>query len=189
MHGVNYEYPGWRHDTVGSSPRARGQPIIFSSSRGGSRIIPACAGSTRCPPTPPAPGGDHPRVRGVNYPLLHVPRATAGSSPRARGQLSVRVRVVDQGRIIPACAGSTFTEEIRHHRFPDHPRVRGVNTVAPADLEARGGSSPRARGQQPRVARGTPVGGMVVSGGECNGGVVFCFLQEPVEGFCGCGPV
>ena len=56
--------PCTRTTTWGSSPRARGARLrdrYRSVARG---IIPACAGSTRCPACLSARSGDHPRVRG-----------------------------------------------------------------------------------------------------------------------------
>ena len=69
----------------GSSPLARGLP--WRVRRRGSQpgIIPARAGFTRRPGDRARPHQDHPRSRGVYFPLTRpVPRGT-GSSPLARG--------------------------------------------------------------------------------------------------------
>ena len=49
----------------GSSPLARGLPLMRRTGRAGERIIPARAGFTGPVRDHPSPGGDHPRSRGV----------------------------------------------------------------------------------------------------------------------------
>ena len=71
----------------GSSPRARGTPLIPDWVTDARRVIPACAGNT-CRRSAAAPAGTgHPRVRGEHVRLL-LPSAP-------------------MERVIPACAGST----------------------------------------------------------------------------------
>ena len=51
--------------------------------------------------------------------------AVAGSSPHARGALSIRPSVAVLSRIIPACAGSTPGKSWKNCTIWDHPRMRG----------------------------------------------------------------
>ena len=114
----------------GSSPPARGAPNRSPTATSRTRIIPACAGSTegwRC-----------------EY-------ATAwGSSPPARGARMAMARFVAVYRIIPACAGSTWRRRSALPTARDHPRLRGEHTGVTLASEVDRGSSPPARGAQPR---------------------------------------
>ena len=81
------------------------------------RIIPAYAGSTIDKPPYVWHDEDHPRVCGEH--LLSLPQLVpaAGSSPRIRGAQDIKNLLADDGRIIPAYAGSTRAccfEEIRN---------------------------------------------------------------------------
>ena len=130
----------------GSSPLARGLQIEtmgFSHSFG---IIPARAGFTGRSCGWHAPRSDHPRSRGVYWPVMWVARATVGSSPLARGLLwgspttgvykgssplarglrGARFEPGAQERIIPARAGFTFHYFLSFSSPTDHPRSRGV---------------------------------------------------------------
>ena len=109
----------------GSSPRARGAPCPPPRGHTTAGIIPACAGST-LPVRPTTPGSwDHPRVRGEHSVNREEGMPDRGSSPRARGAPSRRIRSFQPGGIIPACAGSTANRKRRSRTFGDHPRVRG----------------------------------------------------------------
>ena len=95
---------------------------------------------------PGVDGWDHPRSRGV-YPWgirrgLPVP----GSSPLARGLPVNGVAGHFSVRIIPARAGFTRPSSWPGRSARDHPRSRGVYGNLRAGMEARGGSSPLARG-------------------------------------------
>ena len=80
---------GWRR---GSSPLARGLLLRADDALRLRRIIPARAGFTRPPPSPPGPARDHPRSRGVYSPLLDNVYSMRGSSPLARGLPSAQPR-------------------------------------------------------------------------------------------------
>ena len=76
-------------------------------------IIPACAGSTPTRRGACGGGWDHPRVRGEHDLDTAIKQFGEGSSPRARG---ARLRAGEAHRsrgIIPACAGSTRSAELR----------------------------------------------------------------------------
>ena len=131
---------------MGSSPLARGLLLRPGMSDTLAGIIPARAGFTGR-----GHGGaplveDHPRSRGVYFTIVMASQGDWGSSPLARGlPRPGRVHVRPAG-IIPARAG--FTLRQRHHRQvpPDHPRSRGVYSLAASGGGSMRGSSPLARG-------------------------------------------
>ena len=76
--------------------------------------------------------------------------AISGSSPLARGLLTVNWVTVMGSRIIPARAGFTGRGPLRPSEGQDHPRSRGVYPGFYENEEVLAGSSPLARGL-PRV--------------------------------------
>ena len=74
-------------ETMGSSPHARGTPLIFMLIRISTGIIPACAGNTRRTGPPAIITGDHPRMRGEHNDGRLTAFYGRGSSPHARGTL------------------------------------------------------------------------------------------------------
>ena len=70
---------------TGSSPLARGLPIIARLDSAVYRIIPARAGFTRSPCGTWVRRWDHPRSRGVYMSTLKTSTSPTGSSPLARG--------------------------------------------------------------------------------------------------------
>ena len=130
----------------GSSPRARGTPTPKPLRTGTRRVIPACAGNTaRCKcPSPTATG--HPRVRGEHCSRSGQSLVGSGSSPRARGTHHAAQVVDIARRVIPACAGNTWTMLLRILMQAGHPRVRGEHRSRFTPLRPIDGSSPRARG-------------------------------------------
>ena len=151
----------------GSSPLARGLPpmlFLYSFSRPdhprsrgvyepcpvlipvNSGIIPARAGFTHVRYRDGGITQDHPRSRGV---YVHTPPdgiAGSGSSPLARGLRDRGGRRRGGGRIIPARAGFTEPPPRREKSEKDHPRSRGVYSIAMDGGQAWKGSSPLARG-------------------------------------------
>ena len=71
------------------------------------RIIPARAGSTPDDHRRPRECGDHPRSRGVYKNIDNIEFGLFGSSPLARGLLTIGAAWQATTRIIPARAGST----------------------------------------------------------------------------------
>ncbi len=131
---------------AGSSPLARGLPVLVAESGGCVRIIPARAGFTgpfrRAEEWRP----DHPRSRGVYGHLVLAGHQHLGSSPLARGlhdRVDQHVRVP---RIIPARAGFTDRTAAPAMMSADHPRSRGVYGLNPGPEGGGPGSSPLARG-------------------------------------------
>ena len=140
----------------GSSPRVRGlrAPVLLRHER--DRIIPARAGFTRRRRARHTLPADHPRACGVYAPTRSCDARAAGSSPRVRGLLVVRLGGVQDGRIIPARAGFTRATAGRGWRTRDHPRACGVYRRRPRlvvselrIIPARAGFTPR-RTQNPR---------------------------------------
>ena len=110
----------------GSSPLARGLPILQLHRALVPRIIPARAGFTRLRTPRPPSSRDHPRSRGVYLGTPVAFAAAVGSSPLARGLLAITST--------PIFARS------------DHPRSRGVYASDLSTGDIIEGSSPLARG-------------------------------------------
>ena len=89
---------------------------------------------------------DHPRSRGVYIQPPGRLEISEGSSPLARGLPEALRPHLDHAGIIPARAG--FTSPCRRPSPPraDHPRSRGVYSLAPSQDWRPTGSSPLARG-------------------------------------------
>ena len=109
-------------------------------------IIPARAGFTCSSPSGRRWTWDHPRSRGVYYKSELKSVSNFGSSPLARGLPSRITAIRPPTRIIPARAGFTITEVVREALSEDHPRSRGVYSLAAAVEPEDLGSSPLARG-------------------------------------------
>ena len=131
----------------GTSPRARGKPMMFSSLELQVRNIPACAGKTAPPATSESPTTEHPRVRGENFETRFSEDILSGTSPRARGKLPTRRPIGIYKRNIPACAGKTVWVVFPIEAVSEHPRVRGENHSIHHPGRPSGGTSPRARGK------------------------------------------
>ena len=116
----------------GSSPLARGLPLVQNSGLMVRRIIPARAGFTGCHQGHAGAAGDHPRSRGVYSRQRPGEWRTGGSSPLARGLRPAALR--------------------RRPQRGDHPRSRGVYGPDHDQLPGHEGSSPLARGLLARLA-------------------------------------
>ena len=144
--GVYFPDEEFRVEGQGSSPLARGLPRERHAHFAIIRIIPARAGFTETGLSSRARFRDHPRSRGVYHQLAFLSIASGGSSPLARGLLKVISDHIYGRRIIPARAGFTQYLTPADHLDQDHPRSRGVYTIADLVIEATEGSSPLARG-------------------------------------------
>ena len=112
----------------GSSPLARGLPLMTEFTYWKLGIIPARAGFT-CPTTRNSSlGKDHPRSRGVYVKSHWGKHYRSGSSPLARG--------------LPLVLGQRGVGL----RVSDHPRSRGVYRTGRCGERSPIGSSPLARG-------------------------------------------
>ncbi len=130
----------------GSSPHARGTRPRSAWRLPAGRFIPACAGNAGQIRRRILPQPVHPRMRGerAESPKSVLPRS--GSSPHARGTLSILVCLVCAGRFIPACAGNAATDKRGKSRKPVHPRMRGERHKFLGIVLPVAGSSPHARG-------------------------------------------
>ena len=133
-------------DRVGSSPLARGLPLLDELGLREVGIIPARAGFTPAPQSRPSEAWDHPRSRGVYNNLTSYNVEMTGSSPLARGLRIALKRSLGPLRIIPARAGFTYDDYVTGIGLRDHPRSRGVYAATTSTSESSGGSSPLARG-------------------------------------------
>ena len=132
---------------TGSSPRVRGKLLVHRRHEDGAGLVPACAGKTTGWPLVRGHVQAHPRVCGENLLPFDADDTRAGSSPRVRGKLAGRGRVVVGRGLIPACAGKTLGSCCRFRQCRAHPRVCGENEgSAVVNFQARG-SSPRVRGK------------------------------------------
>ena len=143
------EHNGYRFDAEkprGSSPHVRGAPVCSTCTPRNTGIIPACAGSTRNPPTRPPLRWDHPRMCGEHETLCSFLQRIRGSSPHVRGAHCNYCNVLRFAGIIPACAGSTPARYPAWQRLRDHPRMCGEHTPMAAAHTCLEGSSPHVRG-------------------------------------------
>ena len=145
----------------GSSPLARGARSSLLGVEEVSGIIPACAGSTSVTRCAAEAGQDHPRLRGEHSSMPVDGSVFPGSSPLARGARETASGRREMARIIPACAGSTRGRPSASTAQRDHPRLRGEHPSRLSPQQARGGSSPLARGAQ-RFARNATTGSRII---------------------------
>ena len=111
--------------SVGSSPLTRGAPRLAYASSTVGGLIPAYAGSTPLPRTPPGSLSAHPRLRGEHVPQAGQARLVGGSSPLTRGAPDYYDSETVVTRLIPAYAGSTYSPHWLGIRGKAHPRLRG----------------------------------------------------------------
>ena len=78
----------------------------------------------------------------------HHPREDTGSSPRVRGKLDALQALDRLVRLIPACAGKTWSPRARSASTTAHPRVCGENDETESMRSENKGSSPRVRGKR-----------------------------------------
>ena len=147
MCGYNLHTNYTQNQIPGSSPRVRVQRFRVSVLELGVRIIPACAGTTQVVRHNLRMTQDHPRVCGYNIYLLDPCILFSGSSPRVRVQLRCGASPCHLPRIIPACAGTTFSCSLYSSGSWDHPRVCGYNVALAIQIFLDKGSSPRVRVQ------------------------------------------
>ena len=132
----------------GSSPRVRGKLRGRVNICDCERLIPACAGKTDKPQQTTSLQWAHPRVCGENTRLLPFAKSPLGSSPRVRGKRFHSTVFKNRPRLIPACAGKTYSIHRRRRRSGAHPRVCGENATPKPRSNSVPGSSPRVRGKR-----------------------------------------
>ena len=158
--GENRQIEGEYLVRLGSPPRMRGKLPANHSKGFEAGITPAYAGKT-------APGRavaslrqDHPRVCGENISAARRIANLQGSPPRMRGKPGIRCLCLLEGRITPAYAGKTESQNPITPAQKDHPRVCGENVLLNTLLLKRLGSPPRMRGKLLISAGTTGAGGI-----------------------------
>ena len=176
-----------RRNTLGLSPRVRGNhdDVVLSACLVGS--IPACAGEPPASRDGAGGGEVYPRVCGGTGQPLDARLDVAGLSPRVRGNPSVELRAANRhGSIprvrgnhqqhrpigarsgsIPACAGEPALAAHGEFAAGVYPRVCGGTPAGMLDALDLRGLSPRVRGNpQARVRRGGAAGSIPACAGE-----------------------
>jgi hypothetical protein len=130
----------------GSSPHARGTPLVWAAVALRNRFIPACAGNALHLENPLASAPVHPRMRGERgWPIVGADTPTS-SSPHARGtRYGSRARY-PVNRFIPACAWNAERRGTDRTCRTVHPRMRGERQFTKVEMATDVGSSPHARG-------------------------------------------
>ena len=145
--GTGNMQSGTCRDT-GLSPRVRGNPGRFQTSRGFLGSIPACAGEPQRSRAAATGARVYPRVCGGTRPTPSRQPPASGLSPRVRGnRIASAISRLSMGSI-PACAGEP---QPRYHCcLPQgvYPRVCGGTRGTSAQGGARLGLSPRVRGNR-----------------------------------------
>ena len=116
-----------RRRCSGSSPRVRGKLDAWNDTAEDGGLIPACAGKTHRRSRRTRSSWAHPRVCGENESTPATSPIPDGSSPRVRGKRARSARPGSTGRLIPACAGKTWSPRARSASTTAHPRVCGEN--------------------------------------------------------------
>ena len=132
--------------TTGSSPHVRGAHADVDCRGHGFGIIPACAGSTRDHDQRGRIVRDHPRMCGEHVAVERADGLVQGSSPHVRGARRSNRSMSGRPGIIPACAGSTTTQDTLTDQPRDHPRMCGEHRFYRLCRLASEGSSPHVRG-------------------------------------------
>ena len=130
----------------GSSPLTRGAPHggVLPDVPGG--LIPAHAGSTANPCWFRSRPRAHPRSRGEHPKKPLMKSVKYGSSPLTRGARTGQAAGGALIRLIPAHAGSTKVDVVKHLEVRAHPRTRGEHLSAIVGCLLHVGSSPLTRG-------------------------------------------
>ena len=135
-----------RTNSIGLSPRVRGNQCVWSSHSIVVGSIPACAGQ----PGRRSPTRNlrevYPRVCGAT-PLRYMGTDRLfGLSPRVRGNRVGGYRHQALARSIPACAGQPPSRPARPQPLSVYPRVCGATAMLHQPLLCLRGLSPRVRG-------------------------------------------
>ena len=115
----------------GSSPLARGPLVTSKGATTSSGLIPARAGTTSATHDTAGICRAHPRSRGDHLRWRLPPFLSRGSSPLARGPLTLVNCRSPAIRLIPARAGTTHLADYRRGNRRAHPRSRGDHVHLP----------------------------------------------------------
>ena len=111
----------------GSPPRAWGQLPQVIERDGNLRFTPTRVGTTPASRRRPRPRPVHPHARGDNALPLGETKVSAGSPPRAWGQLDLAADLEARGRFTPTRVGTTSRCRSRAASGSVHPHARGDN--------------------------------------------------------------
>ena len=156
VYGEHTEVSGRRPLPDGSPPRVRGAPASRVRRPRGPGITPACTGSTPGTTSARRAWTDHPRVYGEHRDPAWGEALAGGSPPRVRGAQNDLVATVQNGRITPACTGSTPSWTPGRTGSADHPRVYGEHFNCSGTSQPEVGSPPRVRGARTFSTRRRP---------------------------------
>ena len=123
--GEHIDLPPGAYTARGSSPLARGTPIMLMMTSCTTGLIPARAGNTHKNRAATQLSRAHPRSRGEHIVSSVRYRMPTGSSPLARGTRGRSTRAAYPAGLIPARAGNTITFSMRCAPSGAHPRSRG----------------------------------------------------------------
>ena len=146
--GDNYSPSHSQSVAVGSPPRAWGQHHCAIRRRDTRRFTPTRVGTTRTVPTPTSQLSVHPHARGDNDWTRKANIETAGSPPRAWGQLFLRDGQRRSVRFTPTRVGTTARWGTMMAAQSVHPHARGDNSISAHSPGPPRGSPPRAWGQR-----------------------------------------
>ena len=130
----------------GLSPRVRGNPTPMTVPTLRPRSIPACAGEPEDITRYHKPGEVYPRVCGGTSPDCNASEKYQGLSPRVRGNRRLCPQTDAPRGSIPACAGEPLSVGDWCGDRTVYPRVCGGTADVCINALARGGLSPRVRG-------------------------------------------
>ena len=148
----------------GSPPRAWGQLHLVRHQLRFVRFTPTGVGTIGDAPGERLATAVHPHGRGDNSNPSTSPVSTAGSPPRAWGQLLPRSAQIEAARFTPTGVGTISARGKSRWRATVHPHGRGDNKSVVFEIANARGSPPRAWGQltgdaqTPVPARFTPTG-------------------------------
>ena len=136
----------WRNRGQGLSPRVRGNRDSAPAGRVLHGSIPACAGEPPRWRVRMESWGVYPRVCGGTLWRSAAIEATAGLSPRVRGNRRLVHHPKTHQRSIPACAGEPLALSLWPRAIRVYPRVCGGTRRRPRPVRSVRGLSPRVRG-------------------------------------------
>ena len=133
--------------TVGSPPRMRGKDLLRRFRAAQHRITPACAGKSFTGCRFAHVVEDHPRMCGEKSRNSIMTLTSSGSPPHVRGKENLRIGILQNPRITPACAGKSCHHHDSYAATEDHPRMCGEKTPMLPCLIQPWGSPPHVRGK------------------------------------------
>ena len=161
----------------GLSPRVRGNPVVFSTTKNAKGSIPACAGE------PPSGRRSfqrtwvYPRVCGGTAAARDADGLLQGLSPRVRGNPGGTFYGYAPIGSIPACAGEPGRAQNPAATLRVYPRVCGGTPPSRSTRLAKWGLSPRVRGNHKHAAHQQKLVGSIPA----------CAGEPAVAGVRGCG--